>query len=850
MDSAHAYSVTVLIAGAGYGKSVALDHWLAQQQETIVRYDVLEGSRGVFDFALGLATVLAPHVKLGQRAILSALGAAEKSAVPDQDLAAWLVNATKKFKGTIVVDDFHTAAADDPAVSKLFARLVERAGSDIRWIVASRAPCGLPITSWIAYGQSQMALAERELTFTHDEATETSRTLGASLSAAQINELYAYTGGWPTAMTFALLSSERTLDLEELRATTQALSYQYLAEQVLLGLGADDIDFLERTSVYDRIDLDVLMQAGITQPRARLQHLKDHGTFMIRTADGGIRYHDLFRDFLRHRLSENDEKFKAAWTDAGGAYERLEQFGRALVAYETALDAHSVRRVLEEKGFNLIEHGQRRIVLHALDGLDVEIDLESHPVILALRANCEANTGDPKRAEAWYRAAIAHASSTVQEAELRLQFARELMSENRTEAAQILEPALRHELPLELKIAIMGYLATNYWFAERHAAALDLIDHALKLSAPLANEEVRAGLLHQSAYLLALSGKSKAACERAMQALSIAQPLHLHSLCARIQSLLYYIESRSDNVGQMIWCSKQMQKSAAQAGDMTLMFSAIIAAYELEVERGNYEVLPQLAEQLRGFDAERYSRARQALLPAFALQAAWQRRFDEATTILAGSEADQQTPARRALRATELALYSAAAGKRAEADLLCLYAQEQLREHDAFEPYSPQRHAKTLLLLGLSTLLLGKVATANRAIAEAEKLTHQLTPRSKALVRAARSMFVHLETRALEKDVDDAFRLLEETGSTGIARMLRALPMPTFEREGTSAILTRTEVEVLRALERCGESKAAAADLGKSPLTIDWHVKSIKKKLAVKTRREAILFARDRGLIG
>jgi len=74
--------------------------------------------------------------------------------------------------------------------------------------------------------------------------------------------------------------------------------------------------------------------------------------------------------------------------------------------------------------------------------------------------------------------------------------------------------------------------------------------------------------------------------------------------------------------------------------------------------------------------------------------------------------------------------------------------------------------------------------------------------------------------------------------------------MPTLERGNTSAVLTRMEVEVLRAIERHGESKAAAAELGKSSHTIDWHVKNIMKKLGVATRREAILFARDRGLIG
>ncbi|MFN2528774.1 MAG: LuxR C-terminal-related transcriptional regulator [Candidatus Baltobacteraceae bacterium] len=850
LDSAHRYTVTVLVAGAGYGKSVALDHWLGTLPEDVVRYDVLEGTRGVFDFALGFATAIAPKVKLGVKAAANAVNSAEKSTSPDVDLAAWFANALRKFQGTIVLDDFHVAAADDPSVSRLLARLVERTGEHIRWIVASRNTCELPISSWIAYGQSQMAIGERELTFTHEEATGTCVEVDTELTETQINELYAYTGGWPTALTFALLSAQRTLDLDELRATTQELSYQYLAEQVLLGLSPDESDFLLRTCVYERIDLDVLTHAGVIEPRTRLQYLKDQGTFVVRDSEGGIRYHDLFRDFLRNRLGQSDALHNQAWRDAGVTYEALGRYAQALSAYQNAGDFDSISAVLDAQGFALIEHGQRRSVMRALEVIGTQVNLEQYPGLLALRANCEANYGDPKRAEAWYREAIARATNPVKNAELRLQFARELMQENRPEGAALLEPALCEQLPLFVKVAVMGTLATHYWHAHRRQESLSMIAAALIMSAPLAGDEIRAVLLHQSAYLLVLSGEMEAGHERAMQALGIAKELDLHALSAKAQSLLYYINAMADNIAQALWWAKQMQRSSTEAGDMTLMFSALIAAYELEVERGNLENLPALSEQLRNFDADRYSRGRVALLPAFALQAAWQRRFEESHLILKETHTQQPTALRRALRAAEASVYAAAAGKRLQAEVLCRYAQEQFRIKDDLEPYLPKRHAKALVFLGVTELLLGKLSSANKSIGAAEKMSGRLPERSKALVRAARAMFVHLETRSLEDEVETAFGELDAAGYAGVARLFRGLPMPTLERGGTSAVLTRTEIEVLRALERAGESKAAALELGKSPHTIDWHVKSIMKKLGVSTRREAILFARDRGLIG
>ncbi|MDP9018784.1 MAG: LuxR C-terminal-related transcriptional regulator [Candidatus Eremiobacteraeota bacterium] len=850
LDSAHQYPVTVIIAGPGYGKSVALDHWIALEKTDTVRYDVREGSHGVFDFALGLARSFGHKAKLGNRAIANAVNAAENSSSPELDLAVWFGNFLKKFAGTIVIDDYHVAAADDPAVSKFMGSIIERTQENVRWVIASRSLCGLPISSWIAYGKSQMALGERELTFTHEEAAATAAEFGAVLSMAQVNELFAYTGGWPTGHTFALLSAERTLDLQELQAATQEMSYQYLAEQVLRGIPDDEADFLVRSSVFERLDLPTLTHFGIDRPRARMQYLKEQGTFIVAEADGSLRYHDLFRDFLRSVLAQRDSSFRQTWRAAGATHEALNQFVQALNAYQTAGDVDTVVRIIEERGFQLIEHGQRRAVVRALTAVGDSFDRADHPLLLALRATCELNGGNAERAEAWYREAISFARRPVERARMCLQFARELGERNRLDNVDILEPCLRDELPAELKASIMGSLATYYWQANRRDESRSLIDDALRIASAVDNDEVHAVLLHQSAYILLMSNRIPEATDRAMRALDVAKPLDLHALCARIQSLLFYIHVRADNVAQALWWLKQMERSATEAGDIRLMFSALISTYELEVERANLTTLPRLAEQLRGFDSHQYHRTSATLLPSFAMQAAWQRRFEEALTILGQSETDQVTAQRRAFRASEIALYAAAAGKRGRAETSAGYALDQLRLKDESEPHSARRQAKTLVFLGLSQLLLGKVALANRHISAAERLPGPLSDRCKTLIKAARAMFVHVETRTLDEDVEAAFEALKQHSYEGLAKMLRELPMPAIEKSGTTAVLTKTEVEVLRALERFGESKAAALELGKSPHTIDWHVKSIMKKLAVSTRREAILFARDRGLIG
>lgn len=753
LDSAYQYPVTVLIAGAGYGKSVALEHWLAQKQEPVVRYNVREGTRGVFDFALGLAQALSQTVKIGPRAAANAVKAAEQSQSPETDLAVWIDNAIRKFSGTIVIDDVHVAADDDHRLARLISQVIDRTDGRVHWILSSRSASGLPITSWIAYGKSQMAIGERELAFTHEEAGYTASQFAPELSSAQINELYDYTGGWPTAMTFALLSSQRTFDLAELRASTRELSYRYLAEQVLMGIDPADAAFLRETAVYPVLTVDLLAAAGYPEPRARLDFLKEHGSFVSVDADGAVRYHDLFRDFLRNELGKRDQEFAAAWQRSARAYESLGDYVHALAAFEAVGDLPGIERILEEHGFALIDRGRRGRVVQALERLSSAGLEERNPVILALRANAANNAGNPERAETWYRAAIERARTPVEHATLCLQFARELVQAYRLDGIGILEPTLRATLPPALRVAILGTLATYYAQAARQDDAFAMMREALGDASCLPEDEVRATLLHQHAFLLAWSGDLKGAEEQALRALQIAKALELPALCARIQSLLYYATTSRDNVSQGIWWAKQMERSANEAGDSVLRFSALVGMYDIEVERGNTEPLSRYNEALREFSGQQFYRASLSLAPSFALQAAWQRRFDDAVQMLSGSESEQPSGFRRALRAAEIALYAAAAGRREQSEAAAGYAQEQLNANDRTEYYAPQRHAKALLFLGLSAMLLGKMSVANRYIADAEKLGGSLSERYRALLSAVRQMFVHVETRAIDDPV-------------------------------------------------------------------------------------------------
>ncbi|PZR57342.1 MAG: hypothetical protein DLM50_06400 [Candidatus Meridianibacter frigidus] len=69
---------------------------------------------GIFEFARGMAGAL----RLSERSAATAINAAHKSQLPENDLCAWFDNQLRKFAGTVAIDDFHIAAAKDARTSK------------------------------------------------------------------------------------------------------------------------------------------------------------------------------------------------------------------------------------------------------------------------------------------------------------------------------------------------------------------------------------------------------------------------------------------------------------------------------------------------------------------------------------------------------------------------------------------------------------------------------------------------------------------------------------------------------------------------------------------------------------
>ena len=294
LDEAVERPLTVVAAPAGWGKTVLLTAWAVVHGATVVSAGPEHADPHRFahdlDGALeAVATGDSSALVLDDVQLLDAHGlAAIRGAVRDD-------------RGPIVV-----ASRADPDLGLPRLRVEGRLG-ELRGV---------------------------DLAFTDDELRELLDALGVELAAERRHQLLARTDGWAAGIRLAVValqaSSEPEHLLDEFSGDDRVVA-DYLTDEVLDALPHDVRDFLLRTSIVDRLDVE--LAAALTDrddAAALLDDLERQGVFVaaLDRRRRAYRYHALFAELLRARLrseqpaAEHDMHERAAeWFSAHGATE-------------------------------------------------------------------------------------------------------------------------------------------------------------------------------------------------------------------------------------------------------------------------------------------------------------------------------------------------------------------------------------------------------------------------------------------------------------------------------------------------------------------------------------------------
>jgi LuxR family maltose regulon positive regulatory protein len=824
------------VAPAGFGKTVALRDFIETTRLDAVRYDVNREDRTLLAFVRGLSAALEPLAPSAKAAFPAMQQRVMAAADPLRELGDWFAEHLKRVVGTIVVDDFHYAASD-PAASALLTRLIDDSGDRIRWIVATRSDAGLPIASWLGYGRMDVPVGEDDLRFTAEEALVAADDAQATLDASEVEQLRELTSGWPVALAIALRTRLHAGDLRSATRGTREMVYRYLAEQVFGGLTRAQQRFLLDTCVFSGFDAAIAEALGGTPEL--LAELRRSVAFLTVTSASGYRYHDLFRDFLESELRRcGAAQWYAAHAAGGALLERGGDAAGALSLYAKAGVNDGILRLVETAGFGLFERGRTEVLEAALDGLPDTVRRQNAGV-LGVQAMLEAGRGHFEVAERGFTAAIERAAEPDLRIALVHRYAIELVRHDR-DCIALLEPyAADDGVPPALRVPILGTLATAYVRARRIGDAVTTVERALGRIETF-GDDVRARLYQQAGYVHQSAGSRERSRTYAERAVELALARGLFEVAARAYTVLYVLlHDETDDPIALLAILDRLDECARKGASRQVRLFGLLAAYDIEVERGDDVALERLDRALdEGRGAPPTARG-DALLPAQALRAAWEGNFRRAYDLLAGSGAQLGSDERRALRAAEIALYAFAAGLASEGEVAKSEALAALERCEG----SSRRVARSQILLALAELARGRGGAAHRHLSEAERTLTPAMRRLKALAGAVRALYRVELDQAEPATGAAALERLRAEHLGGLARLLAAIPFGRGEQHFGPGLLTPAEREILQQLVTGASTKDIAARTGRSPQTVDTHIRSICRKLNCSGRREAVAVA-------
>jgi LuxR family maltose regulon positive regulatory protein len=373
-------SVALLCAPAGYGKTTTLLEW-AQQDERPFAWIALARAHDDREHLLGA-------LERGTQALARHGG-----------------------PSVLVLDDVQVLRS--PGAVDALAALVEDPPAGVQVVLASRRAPPLPLGRLRAH-RRVIELTARDFAMTRSEARSLLELAGVELGAGQIDALVGRTEGWPAGLYLSALSLRDQPDasaaVAQFGGDDRAVA-DYIADALLSELSSEQIAFLMRTSVLDRLSGPLCDAVREEQGSAQLlRDLSRENVLIIpldRT-DSWFRYHRLLAQMLRAELRRREPELEpelhrraSRWLARDGDIDAAIRHAAA------AADAELAGDLLWANLLRYVAQGHNATVRRWLDHFTDE-QIGGNTALALVAANVHLAAGERDIAEHWTTAA-AHA---------------------------------------------------------------------------------------------------------------------------------------------------------------------------------------------------------------------------------------------------------------------------------------------------------------------------------------------------------------------------------------------------------------------------------------------------------
>jgi ATP/maltotriose-dependent transcriptional regulator MalT len=487
--------LTLIAAPAGFGKTTLLSEWIPQSPRCVIWLSLDEGDN---DPTLFWAYIISSLQGLRRDFGAGALAQLQSpQASPITAILTALINDLSAFSEpfAIVLDDYHLI--DFQPIHEALTFLIAHQPANMHLILTTRADPPLPLAR--LRGRDMLnELRANNLRFTAQEtAAFLNQVMGLDLSADEVSTLERRTEGWIAGLQIAALSMQSH---DDTGAFIQAFSGShrhilgYLAEEVLDQRSTGTLNFLLQTSILERLCGPLCDEVtGDTGGQATLENLEHANLFITALDNEGIwyRYHRLFAEVLQARLLRTQrERLPELHRRAGNWYARQGMIDEAVRHALAGSDFEDAARLIAGVAGNMVRRGSSVSLIRWLDAIPVEI-IQSNPRLCLARA-WTFNWGpvvNLESAEEWAQLSLRAASadqSLSSELSGEIAALRATIAATRNEMARCRELSSQalEDLPPDSpwRSVIAFCLGTAHFESGDIAAAAHSFDEALRLS--------------------------------------------------------------------------------------------------------------------------------------------------------------------------------------------------------------------------------------------------------------------------------------------------------------------------------------------------------------------------------
>jgi len=309
----------------------------------------------------------------------------------------------------VVVDDLQVLRS--PKAVELLASYVERPPCGAQVVVASRSALPLRVGRLRAHRQV-LELGARDFVMTRREAGELLALARLALDDAHVDALVERTEGWPVALYLAALSLRGQRDVAaavERFGGDDRVVAEYVADAVLYDLDGEDVGFLLRTSVLDRLSGElcdaVLCEEGTAAQLSRLARANVL-LFALDRTDDWYRYHPMLAQALRAELRRREPRLERELHRRASRWHARHGNAESAIRHAAeADDAELAGDLLRANVLRYVAEGRRALVSRWLRRFTHEQTAQT-PQLALVAAVGHLVDGDRDLAEHWTEQAV------------------------------------------------------------------------------------------------------------------------------------------------------------------------------------------------------------------------------------------------------------------------------------------------------------------------------------------------------------------------------------------------------------------------------------------------------------